>query len=58
MTSLRFKKQICMEDGCMFDNLIHYMVWVLILWYGVSLMRELMKLLHYWIQYKREDWLR
>jgi len=57
MMRLLSKKQICMEVGCMFDNMIHYMVWVLILWYGVCLTRELMKLCITWIKYKREEWL-
>ena len=58
MIRLHLKKQICMGGGYMFDNLIYYLVWVSITWYGVVLGRELLILFMTWIQFKREQWVK
>ena len=57
MMRLHLKKQICMEGGCMLGDWIYYMVWGLVVWYGVVLGRELLVLFMTWIKYKREEWL-
>ena len=52
MIRLHLKKQICMEVGCMLGDWIYYMVWGLIVWYGITLGRELIKLFITWVKYK------
>ena len=47
-----------MVGGYMFDNLIYYLVWVLITWYGIALGREVIHLIITWFEYKREQWLK
>ena len=58
MMRLLSKKLTYMEGGCMFDNLIYYSAWVLIIWYGIALGRELLTLFMTWIEFKREQWLK